>query len=184
MEHNTRLLGGIAYIALIVFSIFASFLPFAGVVTLAADICVLVAFIQAGNQLGRHDIKNNVIVALVLYIVAFIVVMVLVGVSVVGALASGASALGAFGAGAIAGCIIGWILWMIAAWFWYKASVSLAEGSHTPLFKTGGLLMFIGAITLVVFGLGAIVMLIGQILQMIGFFNAPEGARVPGDRAF
>ncbi|HET7267335.1 MAG TPA: DUF996 domain-containing protein [Oleiagrimonas sp.] len=176
MEHNTKMLGGISCIALVVFSVLGSFIPFVGVLTLIAGICLLVAFFMAGNQLHRSDVKNNVIISIVLSIVGTIVLLMVMGASFAAVLSGTDTGLGAFGATAIIGGIICWIIFIIGSWFWYKASVGIAEGSNTPLFKTGGLVLFIGTILLVVFGIGAIVMLVGQIMQAIAFFNAPENS--------
>jgi len=173
VEHNTKLLGGISCIALILFSVLGSFTPFIGILSLLAGICLLVAFFQAGSQVGRADVKNHLIVSIVLSVVGMIVFMLVAGASLMTATImdplSGFSSMTA-----IVGAIIVWIIFMIASWFWYKASASLAEGSNTPFFKTGGLLIFIGSILLVIFGLGAILILIGEILQAVAFFNAPE----------
>lgn len=181
MENTTKLLGGIGYIVLIVFGFLGGFVVPLHVVTLAAAICVLIAFIRAGNELDRPEVKNSVITALVLYIVAAVLMIFLVGVGVAAVVMhhGSSAAAGGLGAGAIVGGIIGWILCIIAAWFWYKASVPLTEATGVSLFKIGGLLNFIGAILLVVFGLGAILMLVGEILQCVGFFTAPE--KVEGD---
>ncbi|MDN5865245.1 MAG: DUF996 domain-containing protein [Gammaproteobacteria bacterium] len=191
MEQSTKMLGGIAYIVMIVFSIFGTFLPFLGIINLIAAICVLVAFIQAGNQVGRPDVKNNIIIAIVLYIVAAILLMFIVGAGLAAMFAAGdaetaseaASGLAAFGTGALIGGIIAWILAIIGAWFWYKASSALTEATGEGLFKVGGLLLFIGAILLVVFGIGGIVMLVGEILQAIAFFKVPEKGMVKADNA-
>ncbi|HEX7338916.1 MAG TPA: DUF996 domain-containing protein [Rhodanobacteraceae bacterium] len=175
MEHSTKMLGGIGYIVLIAFAIFGSFLPFAGLISLAAAICVMIAFIQAGNQLHRPTIKNDIIIAVVLYIVSAVLLLFVVGAGLIGLLASGGhgAGLAALGASAIIGGLIAWVLSIVSSWFWYKASTSLAEATGTPMFKTGGLLMFIGAILLVI-GIGFILMLIGQILQTIAFFQVTE----------
>lgn len=191
MEHSTRMLGGFAYIGLIVFSIL-SIIPYVGVLfwflSLGAAVCVLVAFVQAGNQLGRPDVKSSIVTAIVLYIIAVALFMFIVAVGIAALIGAGltnsgagaATGFAAFGVSALIGGIIGWILCIVAAWFWYKASRVLAEATGASLFQPGGLLLFIGAILLIV-GIGAILMFIGEILQAIAFFNAPEKrAMTPG----
>lgn len=81
--------------------------------------------------------------------------------------------MGALGVGAIVGGIIGWILSIVAMWFWYKASRALTEETNVGLFKVGGLLLFIGAILLIVL-IGGIIMLVGEILQAVAFFSVSE----------
>ncbi|MGH6717213.1 MAG: DUF996 domain-containing protein [Bradyrhizobium sp.] len=174
------MLGGIGYIVLIVFGVVGSFAFPLHIITLAAAICVLVAFIQGGNQLGRPAVKSNVITALVLYIVSAILFIFLVGGSLTAYIFHHGDNTGSalLGAGVIIGGIIGWILAIVAAWFWYKASAQLTEATGIGLYKVGGLLIFIGAILLVVFGLGGILILIGEILQCIAFFNTQEKGAV------
>ncbi len=176
MEKSTKLLGGIGYIVLIVFGFVGSFAFPLHIITLAAAICVLIAFIQGGNQLGQPAVKSNVIIALVLYIISAILFVFLVGGSVTAYIFHHGDNTGSalLGAGVIIGGIIGWILAIVAAWFWYKASVPLTEATGVGLYKVGGLLIFIGAILLIVFFIGGIVILIGEILQCVAFFSTPE----------
>ncbi|MGH8225327.1 MAG: DUF996 domain-containing protein [Gammaproteobacteria bacterium] len=177
MEQSTKLLGGISYIVLIVFG-FVGIAAFPlHLITLAAAICVLVAFIQGGNQLGRPEVKNNVITALVLYIVAVVLFIFTVGLGLMTTIMTGGLGAVTFGAGMIIGGIIGWILAIVAAWFWYKASVALTEATGVSLYKIGGLLIFIGAILLIV-GIGVILIFVGEILQCIAFFSTPEKGAV------
>jgi uncharacterized membrane protein len=181
MEKNTKLLGGIAYIAMIVLA----FIPFIKILSLAAAICVLIAFVQAGNQVGRPDVKTNIITAIVLYIVAMVLLWIMAAIGIAGVVANAnhlshandadlSMLFAGIGGGMIAVGIIGWVLSIIATWFWYKASVALTEGTGVNLFKVGGLLLFLGAILLIVFGIGAIVMLVGEIIQCVAFFFSPE----------
>lgn len=180
MEHNTRMLGGISYIVLLAASVLGSFVPLVGLISLAAGICVVVAFIKAGTELGKPQVKSGIITALILNIVAGIILMFVMGAAIVAILgASGgqpdpSELMSAFGGGSLIGMLVCWILWMIGGWFWFQAGAGIAEATGTPLFKTGGLLIFIGAITVIVFGLGGIVMLIGEILQCVAFFQTSE----------
>jgi uncharacterized membrane protein len=177
VQKTTKLLGGWGYIVAIVFGFLGGFFPpFGGIVTLVGGILVFVAFMLAAGELNRPDIRTNAIIALVLAIAAIIVFVVFIGASVVALLLHHGSegAMAGFTVGMIAGGIITWILWILCSWFWYRASASLGDGSGQSLFKTGGLLMFIGSITIVVFGLGALVSLIGEIMQTIAFFSVPD----------
>lgn len=176
MEKSTKLMGAWGYIALIFCSITGGFFPFVNVLALAGAIVVLIAFVRASRELGRPEIRANAIIALILNVVAAVLFIFLVGAGITAAvLHHGHEMAGAlFGTGVIFGGLIGWLLAITGGWFWYKASVPLAEATGVDLYKTGGLLIFIGAITIVVFGLGAIVMLIGEILQTVAFFSTPE----------
>jgi len=64
----------------------------------------------------------------------------------------------------LAGMIVGF-------YFLYKALVSLAEQTGVKLFKTAGLLYFIGAIGIIVFFLGFIVMFAAWIVHVVAYFS-------------
>ncbi len=174
MEKTTKLLGGWGYIGLIVGSFLGPLIFIFHWIALAGFICVLIAFFRAGKELSQPKVQSNIIVAIVLYIVAALLFIFLVGTAVVAALHGSALGTAAFTGGAIVGGLIAWILWMVAAWFWYQASVPLTAGTGVDTYKTGGLLIFIGAITTIIFGLGFIVMLIGEIMQTVAFFTTTE----------
>jgi len=182
MEKTTKLLGGWGYLGVIVGG-FLGFLvgPFSGIITLAGMVCVLVAFFRAGNELNQPDIKRDILVAIVLNIVAYILVFFIVGTAIT-ALVVGShegqvganAAAAAFGATTIIVGLIGWALIIVGSWFWYKASRTLADATGVGTYKTGGLLIFIGSITVIVFGIGFIVTWIGEIIQTVAFFSTPE----------
>ncbi|HKT33075.1 MAG TPA: DUF996 domain-containing protein [Gammaproteobacteria bacterium] len=175
MEKTTKLLGGWGYIALIVGSFLGRLSFIFHLVALAGIICLLIAFFRAGKELSQPKIQTNIIIAIVLYIVASLLLIFMVG----SAIFSAVHGLSALTGGVIIGGLIAWILWIVGAWFWYQASIPLADGTGTNLYKTGGLLIFIGAITIIVFGLGFIVMLIGEIMQTVAFFTTAE--KVPAN---
>ena len=174
MEKTTKLLGGWGYILLIAGSILGSLTFVFHLVGLAGIICLLIAFYRASKELSQPKIWSRILVAIALYIVASLLLVFMVGSALLTAFHGSAMGPSAFTGGVIAGCLIAWVLWMIGAWFWYQASIPLAEGTGVTLYKTGGLLIFIGAITIIVFGLGFIVMLIGEIMQTVAFFTTSE----------
>lgn len=174
MEKTTKLLGGWGYIALIVGSLLGSLSLILHLVALAGVICVLIAFFRASKELNQPKIQTNIIIAIVLYIIATLLFVFLVGAAILALVHGSGVGTAAFGGGAVVSGLIAWILLIVGAWFWYQASIPMAEGTSIGLYKTGGLLIFIGAITVIVFGLGFIVMLIGEILQTVAFFTTTE----------
>ncbi|MGH8292356.1 MAG: DUF996 domain-containing protein [Gammaproteobacteria bacterium] len=179
MEKTTKLLGGWGYILLIAGSVLGSLTFVFHLVGLAGIICLLIAFYRASKEISQPKIWRNILVAVVLYIVASLLLIFVVHSAVMAAFHGSPAGTAAFTRGAIAGGLIAWVLCMVGAWFWYQASIPLAEGAGVSLYKTGGLLIFIGAITLVVFGLGFIVILIGEIMQTVAFFTTSE--KVPAN---
>ncbi|MGA7964969.1 MAG: DUF996 domain-containing protein [Gammaproteobacteria bacterium] len=184
MEKTTKLLGGWGYLAVVAGG-FLGFLvgPFSGIITLAGMVCVLVAFYRAGNELNRSDVKRDITIAIVLNIVAYILLFFVVGVAVATAVLHGygdnadvgRNALAtAFGAGTIIIGLICWVLIIVGSWYWYKASQALTSVTGVGTYKTGGLLIFIGSITIIVFGLGFLVTWVGEIIQTVAFFSTPE----------
>lgn len=79
--------------------------------------------------------------------------------------------------GGVAGCIIaivvGWILWIFSAIYLRKSYNSITEHTKVDLFKTAGLINFIGAITIIIV-IGFLILLIARIIEIIAFFSLPE----------
>ncbi len=71
--------------------------------------------------------------------------------------------------------LVAWVLALVASWFWYRANALLSEKTGVGLFKTGGLVMFIGAL-LAVIVIGGLVSLVGEILLIVAWFSVPEGS--------
>jgi uncharacterized membrane protein len=56
----------------------------------------------------------------------------------------------------------------------------LPQATAHNLFKTGGLLLFIGAITTILFGLGLLLIIVGYTVLAVAFFTAPNEVEVQG----
>jgi len=64
---------------------------------------------------------------------------------------------------------------IVVSFYYVKKSFDLiGESLSNQNFKIAGLLLFIGAILLIVFGIGALVMFVGEIFEIIGFFTLPD----------
>lgn len=80
------------------------------------------------------------------------------------------------GTGAIAcvlGLIVGWIVMIVATLYLRKSYDRIAEYTKVDMFKTTGLLYFIGAITLIVL-IGFLILFIAKILEIVAFFTLPD----------
>jgi len=75
--------------------------------------------------------------------------------------------------GCLVALVIGWILMIVGTLFLRKSFDGIAEHTNVKLFATTGLLFFIGAITLIVL-VGAFILLIAVILEIVAFFSLPE----------
>jgi len=181
MEKTTKLLGGWGYIALVVGGLLGFLGPFSGVITLAGMVCVLIAFYRAGGELNLPSIKRDITIAIVLNVVAYVLFLFIVGSALIAYFAqvghmgnNDANAAAVLGAGTIFAALLTWVLIIVGSWFWYKASQAMADGTGVGTYKTGGLLIFIGSIAIIVFFIGFLVIWIGEIIQTVAFFSSPE----------
>jgi uncharacterized membrane protein len=183
MEKTTKLLGGWGYIALVVGGFLGFLGPFSFAIIVAGMVCVLIAFYRAGSELNLPSIKRDITIAIVLNIVAYVLFLFIVGSAFIAYFAhvghmgnadtdTGAAA--ALGAGTIFAAFLAWVLIIVGCWFWYKASQAMTDGTGVGTYKTGGLLIFIGSITVIVFFIGFLVMWIGEIIQTVAFFSTQE----------
>lgn len=70
--------------------------------------------------------------------------------------------------------LIFWAVLIIAGFFAKSSLEKFSEKVKDSNFKVSGMLMFIGTILLPIFGIGAILILIGFIFESIGFFSLKE----------
>jgi uncharacterized membrane protein len=69
---------------------------------------------------------------------------------------------------------VAWVIAIIAGYFTKSSFEKISEKTGEKNFKTAGLLIFLGSILLVLFGAGAIVLLVGVIFEIIAFFSLPD----------
>jgi uncharacterized membrane protein len=107
----------------------------------------------------------------VVFSVALSVVSVVFSVALFGAIFTG----GLFAGGvAVAGFVTVVVLGIIALVYKVKAYRILAETLKVSIFNTAASFYKWGAILLVVFGIGFILMFVGDILAIVGFFSKPS----------
>jgi len=73
----------------------------------------------------------------------------------------------------VLGLVIGWIFFVIGAFYLRKSYNSIAEHTKQNLFKTTGTVYFIGAITLIVL-VGALIILIAKIIEIVAYLTLPD----------
>ena len=85
------------------------------------------------------------------------------------------------------GAIIGIIILILAvltiliigSYFTKSSFDKISEKTGEKNFKTSGLLIFLGSILLVLFGVGAIIFFVGAIFEVIAFFSLPDTLMKP-----
>jgi uncharacterized membrane protein len=76
--------------------------------------------------------------------------------------------------------VILWVFAIISAFFARRSLKQLSAKTNTGLFSTTGLLLLIGAVLVIIFGLGAILMWIATLILAIAFFTMkPQESQPP-----
>jgi uncharacterized membrane protein len=177
---QAKIYGGVGSILVLL-----AFIPTVGwIISVIGFILTLLAVKYISDDLHDNTIFNNMIIAVALSILAFIVVGVIVAASVFGyigidrAVGTSAPALGALIGSLIIGLVIGWILLVVSSYFLRKTYNTMSVRLNVGMFRTAALIYFIGAIlTIIVIGL--LLILIAQILFIIAYFSIPDNV-VPG----
>jgi uncharacterized membrane protein len=86
--------------------------------------------------------------------------------------------------GVIAVLAILWIFAIISMFFVWRSLKNVSAKSNVGLFGTAGLLLLIGAILIIAFGLGLILMWIGALLLAIAFFQLKSIEPPPAATAY
>jgi uncharacterized membrane protein len=162
--------------------------PYAGtVLVIVGWILVLVAVKNISDAVQDKSIFNNALIAVVLAIVGAVVGGIVIGVNIfryLGAAGthmpttinsttvSSASFTGLI-TGVIAGLSVIWILGIIASYFLWRSFGTVSTKVNVGMFRTGGLLYFIGSILTIIL-VGFVLTFIAQILFIIAFFSLPE----------
>jgi uncharacterized membrane protein len=76
-----------------------------------------------------------------------------------------------FLAGIFAALLILWVFAIIATFFVRRSLISLSAKSGVGLFSTAGLLMLIGAVLIIAFGIGLLLIWISALILAIAFFR-------------
>ena len=80
--------------------------------------------------------------------------------------------------GFLAALLILWVFSIIATFFIRRSLISLSAKSGVGLFSTAGLIMLIGAVLIIAFGLGLILIWVSALLLAIAFFQSrPQQAQ-------
>lgn len=202
---SSKTLGGIGAILM-----FVGALPYIstyGIVELVGVILVLVALHGLANFYRDRSIFNNAIYGVIAGIVGIIVAAVVVVVTVLTSLRDfliqifptwngtdwtalqgltpdtsnfDPAAIIPFLAGILVVIVVVWIFAIIAAFFIRRSLKTLSARSTVGLFSTAGLLMLVGAVLIIIFGIGLILIWISVLILAIAFFTMkPHEPAIP-----
>ena len=196
MEIGTsKILGGVG--ALLMFIGILPYVNYFGVIEIIGLILVMVALYNLGSHYREGGIFNNALYGLIIGIVGGVISIAAVIITVLTSLTdflytifpdwngdwtalSGLTpdpsnisleSLAPLLAGLFAVFIIIWVFSMIAAFFVRRSLGTLSAKSGVGLFSTAGLLLLIGAVLIILFGIGLILIWISALLVAIAFFQ-------------
>jgi uncharacterized membrane protein len=192
---TSRILGGVG--ALLMFIGIIPYISYYGIIELVGLILVMVAMYNLASHYRESGIFNNALYGLILGIVGGVISIAVIAIAVLSSLTdflhtifpdwngdwnalSGLTpnlsnltldSIMPFLTGIIAAFIILWVFSIIAAFFIRRSLGTLSAKSSVGLFSTTGLLLLIGAVLIIAFGVGLILIWISAVLLAIAFFQ-------------
>ncbi|CAB49740.1 DUF996 domain-containing protein [Pyrococcus abyssi] len=174
---NAKLYGGIGAILQLV-SIFAG--TYSWLLSIVGLVLVFLAVKIISEEAGDSDIFNYYLKAFISMVAGlllfFVIIVATAGTAIIKGLKGGMMSPEHFFAilgSILIGFVILWIAYIIGTYFQKKSFELIAQYTDVGLFKTTGLLYFIGAILLII-AIGALILLIGAILEIVAFFSLPD----------
>jgi uncharacterized membrane protein len=172
-----KMLGGIGYILILL-----GWMPRIGIVlSLVGFVLWLISMYQLSNILRKPSIFQKVLIGFILGIVGVVIAFafgLMTGVSLFASVRGEAGAILGLGLGVAFAILVAYATLVVSFYFYKEAYEILAQATAHNLFKIGGLLLFIGAITIILFGLGLLLMIVGNIVLAVAFFTAPNEVEV------
>ncbi len=192
---TSKMLGGIG--ALLMFIGVLPYINYFGVIELVGLILVMAALYGLGSQYKEGGIFTNVLYGLIMGIVGGVISVAVLVITVLTALTdflytifpdwngdwtalSGLTpnisnitldSIMPFITGVIVFFVLLWVFSIISAFFVRRSLVTLSAKSGVGLFSTAGLLLLIGAVLIVLLGIGLILIWISALLIAIAFFR-------------
>ncbi len=178
-----KMLGGIGYILILM-----GWMPRIGTfLSLVGTALWFISMYQLSNILRKPSIFRKVSIFLILVITSMVTAFafaimagIMAGISLSPSIRSETGAILGLGLGAAITIIVTYAIIVVSAYFYKEAYDILAQATTQNLFKIGGLLMFIGAITIILFGLGLLLIIVSNIVLAVAFFKAPSELEVQG----
>ncbi|KPU62644.1 hypothetical protein EP1X_07685 [Thermococcus sp. EP1] len=155
-------------------------------ISIIGFILILLAVKEISLAVNRDDIFKDYLVAFILHLGAFFVFLIalisVIGITVLQGIfwnlaGKGLESLGQIIKGLLIGGILAWILFVLGSYYLKKSYESISIETEVGIFRTTGLLYFVGAILLIVFGIGALLIIIGKILEIVAYLSLPENIK-------
>ncbi|MGB9740488.1 MAG: DUF996 domain-containing protein [Candidatus Bathyarchaeia archaeon] len=192
---NNRILGGVG--ALLMFIGIFPYINYFGVIELVGLILVMVALHNLSSHYKEGSIFNNALYGLITGIVGAIISIGVIIIAVLPSLSDflytifpdwngdwtalpsltpdmsrfSLEAITPFLMGIFAVVIIIWAFSIIAMFFFRRSLTALSTKTGVGLFSTAGLLLLIGAVLIIAFGIGLLLIWISALLLAIAFFQ-------------
>lgn len=192
---TSKILGGIG--ALLMFLGVIPYINSYGAIELIGIILVMVALYDLSRHYNDGSIFNNALYGIVMGVTGVLISVAVVFIAVLTSLTdflyevfpdwngdftalSGLtpdpsnidlSNIGLFLGGLFTVLIVLWVFSILVAFFFRRSFGTLSEKSGVGLFSTTGLLLLIGAVLIIIFGVGLILIWISALLLAIAFFQ-------------
>jgi uncharacterized membrane protein len=154
------------------FLVIGTFVPFLGIVGI---ILLLVGLRDLARYYGDNTIFDDSLYAVIFGIIG----IVAAGTILVSAfLAAASGAFMGFGVAIIIALVVAFIFYLLMAIYFRRTFDKLADKTGQGMFRTGGLLLFIGAILTIIL-VGLILVFIAWILLTVAFFSMTTTAQPP-----
>jgi len=183
---EVKVFGGIGALLMLI----GGFVPYAGPVISIVGLILLFIAVKSISELTKdEEIFSNYLMHFIINIIAIValIVIMLLAFGAAGGFTWISGLEGAeitdlesfwdnFGTiigGCILALVVSWILYIIAAIYLRRSYNKIAEHTKVDLFKTTGLIYFIGAITTIII-VGLIIIFVARIIEIIAYFSLPD----------
>ncbi len=200
---TSKTLGGVG--AILMFIGIIPVLNTYGVIELVGIILVMVALYNLGGYYAERGIFNNALYGLIAGIVGGVIAVAAVFLTVLSSLTDflysiypnwngdwstlsnltpdlanlSVDAIMPFVAGIFAALLVLWVFAIISTFFVRRSLISLSAKSGVGLFSTAGLLMLIGAVLIIAFGIGLLLIWISALILAVAFFTMKPQEKQP-----
>lgn len=192
---SSRILGGVG--SLLMFIGVFPYVNYFGIIEFVGLILIMIALHNLANYYNEGSIFSNALYALTMGLIGVVITIALVIVTVLTSLKDflytifpdwngdwtalsgltpdmsrfSTEVIMPFLIGILAAFVVLWVFVVISAFFVRRSFGALSRKSGVGLFSTAGLLLLIGALLIILFGIGAILIWISALLLAIAFFS-------------